>query len=698
MSSFPRFPRWLRCNSQLQPYRCLLLSALLLGGHGWLWLHPAIGQVVPELSPAPGTIIENQATGSYLDDSDLTDKAIESDLVTLTVAEVAGITVVGTGVSEAPSGVANAGNLQGNGTINTGDIAYFDYTITNVGNDPTQFFIPDAPSSVTGGTFDNTTNLKNPIQIISYQPPGASSIDVSGVTVPTGGARTGPSTATGTDGLLGKNGIILVGGSVTIRVPIKVNVADGQPVTVVMGNTAPNDNSATTQNQVYTNNNNQDIYTQDNPDGTTNAAGTVIETKDPPLNGDTTNRRQEASASQSTTVIGLDFGDAPDTGVGTSLGNYRTTASDGGPSHVIVPGLSLGTKVDADSGTLQNVNADADDTSVTSVNDEDGVTSFPILKGTAGKTYTVSVNVNNTTGQDAYLVGYIDFNQNGDFNDANEQSATIIVTASGTYNVTFTTPVGMTSGKIYARFRLANAQTEVESAVGVAASGEVEDYKLSIVNSPNVLLVKRITAINGGTTTVGGDSLSNYINDPTNAYDDNEITIPTQANPTDPTKDTSNWPNTIGTTSSTFLIGGMDGGKVKSNDELEYTIYFLSSGDTTANNVLFCDRAPENVTFIPTAFNTSLSNDISGIRGADRGIAVNWRGTLRSYTNIQDGDFAYYYPPGSEPNVDFPNKINCGGPNINGAIVVNLGNLPNATAPEGFSDSYGFVRYQVRVK
>jgi uncharacterized repeat protein (TIGR01451 family) len=691
MSLFPRFPPLPRCNSQLQPYRCLLLSALLLGGHGLLWLRPVIGQVLPELSPAPGTIIENQATGSYVDDADLTNKAIESDRVTLTVAEVAGITVVGTQVSEAPVGVANAGNLQGNGTINNGDIAYFDYTITNVGNDPTQFFIPDAPSSVTGGTFDNTTNLKNPIQIIAYKPLGASSVDVTGVTIPTGGSSTGPTTATGMDGLLGKNGIILAGGSITIRVPIIVGATDGQPVTVVMGNTAPNDNSAATQNQVYTNNNNQDIYTQDNPDGSTNVAGTVVETKDPPLNGDTSNHRQEASASQSTTVIGLDFGDAPDTGVGNSPGNYRTTASDGGPSHAIVPGLSLGTKVAADTGTLQNANADID-------TDEDGVTSFPSLTVTPGKTYIVPVNVTNTTGQIAYLVGYIDFNQNGDFSDPGEQSATVSVTASGTYNVTFTIPAGMKAGSIYARFRLGSTQTEVESSIGSAAGGEVEDYKLPIAGNPNVLLVKRITAINGGMTTVGGDSLSDYLNDPTNAYDDNEITIPTQLNPTDPPKDTSNWPNTIGTTSSTFLLGAMDGGKVKPNDEVEYTIYFLSSGETTANNVLFCDRVPENVTFMATAFNTSLTNDISGLRGADRGIAVNLGGTLKSYTNIQDGDFAYYYPPGREPNVDFPNKINCGGSNINGAIVVNLGNLPNATAPEALTNSYGFVRFRGRIK
>jgi uncharacterized repeat protein (TIGR01451 family) len=659
-------------------------------------LRPAIGQVVPELSPPPGTIIENQSTGSYLDDSDLTDKAIESDRVILTVAEVAGITVVGTQVSEAPTGVANAGTLQGNGSINTGDIAYFDYTITNVGNDPTQFFIPDTPASVIGGTFNLTTN---PIQIIAYKPPGASSINVTGVTVPTGGSRTGPSTATGTDGLLGKNGMILAGGSVTIRVPLKVTVTNGQPVTVVMGNTAPNDNTIATQNQVYTNNNNQDIYTQDNPDGTTNPAGTVVETKDPPLNGDTTNHRQEASASQSTTAIGLDFGDAPDPGAATGLGNYRTTASDGGPSHAIVPGLSLGPKVDADTGTLQNANADAD-------NGDDGVSSFPSPIFSPGNTYTVSVNVTNTTGQPAYLVGYIDFNQNGDFSDLGEKSATVSVTASGTYNVTWTIPADIKAGgTTYARFRLGSTQIEVESSVGAAASGEVEDYKLPSAGNPNVLLVKRITAINGGTTTSGGDALKNYINDPLSHYDDNEITIPTQPTPTDPQKDTDKWPKTIGSTSSTFLIGGINGGLLKPKDSIEYTIYFLSTGDSTAKNVLLCDRVPSNVTFSPNAY-SSVTADPSGISTADRGIAISFGSTLKSYTNINDGDIAQYFPPFVEPSTVYPN-INCGKNaagqillNTNGAVVVNLGNLLNATGTQAIDDAngaYGFFRFQVLV-
>ena len=56
----------------------------------------------------------------------------------------------------------------------------------------------------------------------------------------------------------------------------------------------------------------------------------------------------------------------------------------------------------------------------------------------------------------------------------------------------------------------------------------------------------------------------------------------------------------------------INGSNVSPGDELEYTIYFISTGDSPAKNVLFGDgfarrlhRVPENVTFIPTAFNSN---------------------------------------------------------------------------------------------
>ncbi|MEO0932781.1 MAG: GEVED domain-containing protein, partial [Cyanobacteria bacterium J06641_2] len=203
------------------------------------------------------------------------------------------ITITGIGTEEADNSVNGAGANQGNGETNPDDIIYFKYKITNVGNDPTQFFIPDAPSSINNGT------LNGNIQVIEYDPDGASAVDLTGnnITVPTNGNTTGNLL----NGVTNTNdGSVPAGGSITIRVPIKVdsNLNDEDKVTVVIGDTPPNDNSAGTQNQVYSANaENKDVYTEDNPD---NTAG---ETNGTPINGDPTNNRQEASASQDVEVV-----------------------------------------------------------------------------------------------------------------------------------------------------------------------------------------------------------------------------------------------------------------------------------------------------------------------------------------------------------------------------------------------------------
>ncbi|MEO1760961.1 MAG: hypothetical protein AAFR83_03085, partial [Cyanobacteria bacterium J06629_18] len=72
-------------------------------------------------------------------------------------------------------------------------------------------------------------------------------------------------------------------------------------------------------------------------------------------------------------------------------------------------------------------------------------------------------------------------------------------------------------------------------------------------------------------------------------------------------------------------------------------------------------------------------------------------GTTESLTNDEDGDAAQYFPPGVEPSTVYP-KIKCDGSNTNGAIVVNLGSLPSATAPGTPNSSYGFIKFRGKVK
>jgi uncharacterized repeat protein (TIGR01451 family) len=231
--------------------------------------------------------------------------------------------------------------------------------------------------------------------------------------------------------------------------------------------------------------------------------------------------------------------------------------------------------------------------------------------------------------------------------------------------------------------------------VGFFLAVQATTTQICASNNPNLLLVKRITAINGATTTSGGDNLAIYKHEASNPYDDNVVTSPALTPP-----DTDKWPVS---NSFPFMIGGTNGGNVKPKDSLEYTIYFLSAGDSPANNVLFCDRVPANVTFNPNTFTNTTANP----SGVARGIAVSSNGNLNYYTNVGGDDIAQYFPPGIEPSTIYPN-ISCGKdatsqslPNNNGAVVVNLGNRPQATGTKATDDAagaYGFVRFQGLVK
>jgi uncharacterized repeat protein (TIGR01451 family) len=274
---------------------------------------------------------------------------------------------------------------------------------------------------------------------------------------------------------------------------------------------------------------------------------------------------------------------------------------------------------------------------------------------------------------------------------------TITAGTNGLFDTTLAIPASLTDGTITTTL----LATDRITAIATNTSNSTSEFSENIpftVGTPNLLLVKRITGINGLTTTNGGDNLAIYKNEPSNPYDDNLVTSTALTPP-----DTDKWPNTTGSTDSTFLIGGTNGGTIKPQDSIEYTVYFLSTGDSEAKNVLFCDRVPANVTFNPNTFTNTTANST----GVARGIAVSSGDTLNYYSNVGGDDIAQYFPPGIEPNTIYPN-ISCGKdtagvslPNDNGAVVVNLGTRPNATgilADDRSAGAYGFVRFHGQVK
>ncbi|KAM3109727.1 beta strand repeat-containing protein [Phormidesmis sp. 146-33] len=225
-------------------YQQFFAATLLIGG--------ALQLALPALADGTlaGTSISNTANATY-EDPAIPGTTIDttSNVVTVTISEVAGVTVTAAGVTD-----INGAQVQ------VGDVLNYTYTVTNVGNDPTQFRVPNlakvtGPASVTG-------NLE-----ISYD----------------GGATFVP--ITGTEAI---STSIPVGGSIIVRVPVTVaaGAQANDVITVTLGDT-PGD----AQN-LLRNPNGGDLYTVDNPD----TAG-APEVPGAPVNG-----VREASVTQQVAV------------------------------------------------------------------------------------------------------------------------------------------------------------------------------------------------------------------------------------------------------------------------------------------------------------------------------------------------------------------------------------------------------------
>ena len=149
-----------------------------------------------------------------------------------------------------------------------------------------------------------------------------------------------------------------------------------------------------------------------------------------------------------------DFGDAPDTGVGTGAGNYQTTLVDNGPRHGATFDLTLGFDIDNDNGHRQSADADADD-AADNRDDEDGVINPLDLRSAIGALPEVELEVFNFIGDDATLYGWIDYNADGVFDNATERASVSVPNGTnGNAVLTFPrVPEGFV-GTTYARFRL----------------------------------------------------------------------------------------------------------------------------------------------------------------------------------------------------------------------------------------------------
>ena len=111
---------------------------------------------------------------------------------------------------------------------------------------------------------------------------------------------------------------------------------------------------------------------------------------------------------------------------------------------------------------------------------DDGVTFSALYASFQAST---QVSVTNTTGSQAYVSMWIDFNADGFFSSS-EQIADGLSVGAGTTALTFLVPSSATRGETYARVRLSTDRESIRSPLGPAPDGEVEDWKINILSSP----------------------------------------------------------------------------------------------------------------------------------------------------------------------------------------------------------------------
>ena len=100
--------------------------------------------------------------------------------------------------------------------------------------------------------------------------------------------------------------------------------------------------------------------------------------------------------------------------------------------------------------------------------------------------YKISVEAHTDGAAQANIYGWVDFNQNGTF-DEDERSNLATITKDGIVELTFTsskTYIDPSVTELGVRLRIAKNAKEIESPTGMAFSGEVEDFKTQITHPP----------------------------------------------------------------------------------------------------------------------------------------------------------------------------------------------------------------------
>jgi uncharacterized repeat protein (TIGR01451 family) len=215
-------------------------------------------------------------------------------------------------------------------------------------------------------------------------------------------------------------------------------------------------------------------------------------------------------------------------------------------------------------------------------------------------------------------------------------------------------------------------------SVAQTQTATIDPTQITLAPNANLLLVKRITAING-----------NRIENPNNtSYKLNQV-LDRPSFASDDAYPVNNWPDD-------FLKGAYDAGPIKPGDDIEYTVYFINSSGSEANSVKICDRIVGAQTFFNDGYSTG--QDIEYKLGNN---------SIQYLTRADDATIDRAKLDGSTGAI-----AGCPTPSItgtnNGTVVVEitgsgssgqqtLTNLPGAIGQGDPTNSYGYFRFKTKV-
>ncbi|OQY26739.1 MAG: hypothetical protein B6244_12680 [Candidatus Cloacimonetes bacterium 4572_55] len=177
-----------------------------------------------------------------------------------------------------------------------------------------------------------------------------------------------------------------------------------------------------------------------------------------------------------------DFGDAPSP--------YPTLLQDDGARHLISDSLRFGNSpadnddIDSEMDGQPHALSQGDDADGN--DDEHGVLDPNSLYLAEGGAVSIGLEIDNDFPQTAYVVGWIDYNQNRAWSVVHEQSnVQSISQGGGNINLTFPPVPNNPPDTTFMRIRLSSRNDL--SSIGEAPDGEVEDYQVIINRKPTLI-------------------------------------------------------------------------------------------------------------------------------------------------------------------------------------------------------------------